>query len=200
MRDNARKLISLDIDGTLEMGDPRGPVTASLVHYARSQGCIIGSASDRTLREQRAIWAKAGLEVDFVSAKQDLHRVREVHPCRRYIHVGDTPVDAHFAKQARFEFVLVHNLEWLPHPCEVAETVALQFEKILGCAERRTCSENTLQKFQAAFRQVNLCLYEAYSGGISLPGLRMPLGSRARLIAQRTSIPSGDFSALIQGR
>jgi hypothetical protein len=138
MQDNVRNLLSFDIDGTLEMGDPQGPVTASFVHYARSRGWIIGSASDRTLREQRAIWADAGIEVDFVSAKQDLHRVRESHRCGRYIHIGDTPVDAHFAQQAGFEFVFVHHLGWAAQLPDGVEAVAAQFEKFLGCAEAKT--------------------------------------------------------------
>ena len=36
--------------------------------------------------------------------------------------------------------------------------------------------------------------------GISLPGLRMPLGSSVVLIARSTSRPSAPFSAVIQGR
>ena len=36
--------------------------------------------------------------------------------------------------------------------------------------------------------------------GISFPGLRMPFGSSAPLIARRTAMPSGPFSWAIQGR
>ena len=60
-------LVSFDIDGTLEHGDPPGPITTGFVHLAREQGCLIGSASDRTLREQHDVWAAIGLEPDFVS-------------------------------------------------------------------------------------------------------------------------------------
>ena len=50
-------LVSFDIDGTMEAGEPPGPVTFAMVAEAKSRGYIVGSASDRTLSEQRAIWA-----------------------------------------------------------------------------------------------------------------------------------------------
>jgi hypothetical protein len=37
----------------------------------------------------------------------------------------------------------VHNLEWLPHPPGGAKTVAMQFEKILGCAQGRPGCERS---------------------------------------------------------
>ncbi len=49
-------LVSFDIDGTMEAGEPPGPVTFAMVAEAKSRGYIVGSASDRTLSERRAIW------------------------------------------------------------------------------------------------------------------------------------------------
>ena len=46
-------LVSFDIDGTLETGDPPGPITMEMVGMAQAQGCIIGSCSDRPLPSQR---------------------------------------------------------------------------------------------------------------------------------------------------
>jgi hypothetical protein len=108
--DRPRLLVSFDIDGTLELGDPPGPVTLAFVRAARARGCIIGSASDRTLREQREVWALAGLEPDFTSAKHRLRGVREAYACDRFLHIGDTLVDAHCAEQAGFEFISVLEL------------------------------------------------------------------------------------------
>src|SRR6266566_8855418 len=40
------KLISFDIDGTLEVGDPPGLITMEMVRQAKHLGCLIGSCSD----------------------------------------------------------------------------------------------------------------------------------------------------------
>jgi hypothetical protein len=109
-------LLSFDIDGTLEMGDPAGPLSAAFVRSAQSRGWVIGSCSDRTLREQSEMWATAGIVPDFVTAKHQLARVRDSFIADRFIHFGDTQVDAHFARLAGFEFVSVLDLtaleEW----------------------------------------------------------------------------------------
>ncbi|MCY3603962.1 MAG: hypothetical protein OXH12_12895, partial [Chloroflexi bacterium] len=62
-------LISFDIDGTLEVGDPPGVLTMDMVRLVRDKGFLIGSCSDRTLSGQRAIWAAHDIEVDFVVSK-----------------------------------------------------------------------------------------------------------------------------------
>jgi hypothetical protein len=107
---SANLLVSFDIDGTLEMGDPPGPLTAAFVRMAQSSGCLIGSGSDRTLREQSEMWALVGIAPDFVSGKHHLRRIREQFPCQRFLHIGDTDVDEHYAKQADFEFIYVLDL------------------------------------------------------------------------------------------
>ena len=40
-------LISFDIDGTLEVGDPPGPLTMDMVRIVQDKGFLIGSCSDR---------------------------------------------------------------------------------------------------------------------------------------------------------
>jgi hypothetical protein len=100
-------LVSFDIDGTLETGDPPGPLPASFVRRVQELGCIIGSCSDRTLREQSNMWTSLGIVPDFVIAKHRLDLVRERFTFERCIHIGDTQVDAHFAERAGFEFVFV---------------------------------------------------------------------------------------------
>jgi hypothetical protein len=114
-----RTLVSFDIDGTLEMGDPPGPLGADFVRRAQQRGSVIGSCSDRTLREQSQMWALAGIVPDFVSLKHHLEKVREEFSCARYVHIGDTQVDAHYAKRADFEFIFVLDLAQrlaLPRP------------------------------------------------------------------------------------
>jgi hydroxymethylpyrimidine pyrophosphatase-like HAD family hydrolase len=103
-------LVSFDIDGTLEAGDPPGPITFALVAEAKARGHVIGSASDRTLSEQRAIWQQAGLSVDFVCHKHRLlESTRHLH-CQRKLHIGDTSLDEYYARLAGFEFYYATDL------------------------------------------------------------------------------------------
>ena len=98
-------LVSFDIDGTLEAGDPPGPVTMGTVRRAQAHGCIIGSASDRPLPVQQAIWDRHGIKVSFVSTKQGLPEVKSRFPADEYFHVGDTELDQQFALAAGFCFL-----------------------------------------------------------------------------------------------
>lgn len=105
-----RTLVSFDIDGTLETGDPAGPLRLAFVRWAQAQGYVIGSCSDRTLGEQPVMWERAGIVPDFVSRKHELAGVRAAFGCRRFVHIGDTHVDRHFAERADFEFIFVLDL------------------------------------------------------------------------------------------
>src|ERR1700677_2689438 len=105
--DRARSLlVSFDIDGTLEDGDPPGPLEMSLVRRAQALGYVVGSASDRTLREQTRMWERREIVPDFVSHKHHLDRVAAEFPGARMVHIGDTDVVRHYARLAGFEFVL----------------------------------------------------------------------------------------------
>jgi hypothetical protein len=105
-----RTLISFDIDGTLEMGDPPGPLSAAFVRRTQQRGHLIGSCSDRTIGEQSRMWQAADIVPDFVVVKNQLDSVRERFVTERLVHIGDTDVDAYFAKLAGFEFILVLDL------------------------------------------------------------------------------------------
>ncbi len=102
-------LISFDIDGTLELGDPPGVVTINVVRKAQEMGYIIGSCSDRTVLEQRELWQSVGLEVDFVVPKQGLGTLRERFNAETWLHLGDTEVDRRMAINANFDYL--HSLE-----------------------------------------------------------------------------------------
>ena len=104
-------VVSFDIDGTLVIGDPPGLVTLEMVRRARALGYVIGSCSDRPIRNQQELWAAASIEVDFVSLKHRLDEVKQRFPAVRYVHIGDTDVDRHFARLAGFEF---HHVDHLP--------------------------------------------------------------------------------------
>jgi hypothetical protein len=107
-------LVSFDIDGTLEAGDPPGPVTFAIVEQARARGYVIGSASDRTLSEQRAIWQQAGLRPDFTCHKHRLLESTSRFNCQRMLHIGDTSLDEYYARLAGFEFRYATDLPPAP--------------------------------------------------------------------------------------
>ena len=110
-------LVSFDIDGTLEFGDPPGFITAAMVAAVKARGWIIGSCSDRPLSHQHAIWQRLAIVPDFTVLKHRLDDVRSQFPDHAYYHIGDTDVDEHYAMRAGFEFLRVgaaaHDT-WVP--------------------------------------------------------------------------------------
>ena len=112
------KLISFDIDGTLEAGDPPGIITMSMVRLVKDEGYLIGSCSDRTVSTQKRMWETHGIIVDFTVLKHQLDDVKSQFEADIYYHIGDTGMDEFFAGRAGFEFILVDNIAssqlWLP--------------------------------------------------------------------------------------
>lgn len=103
-------LISFDIDGTLEVGDPPGILTMDMVRKAHEKGILIGSCSDRPMSGQRAVWAKHGIEVDFVIPKHMLAEVKAKFEADVYYHIGDREdLDKRYALEAGFEFLWPHE-------------------------------------------------------------------------------------------
>jgi hypothetical protein len=98
-------VVSVDIDGTLEGGDPPGPVAIDTVRAVAGAGHVVGSASDRPRADQGAVWARHGVDVAFTRGKHHLPGVRQRFAAARYLHIGDTDIDEHFARLARFEFL-----------------------------------------------------------------------------------------------
>ena len=98
-------LVSFDIDGTLELGDPPGLVTLAMVQAAKRRGYLIGSGSDRPLSFQRDLWARLGVPHDFTALKHRLAEVRARFPGRAYFHIGDTDLDGDMAARAGFRFL-----------------------------------------------------------------------------------------------
>jgi hypothetical protein len=103
-------IVSLDIDGTMEFGEPPGPITVELVHELVAAGLVVGCASDRTRSDQEITWSTHGLTLAFLGGKHHLHQVRARYvDAHRFVHVGDTHVDEHYAGLAGFEFVTVDD-------------------------------------------------------------------------------------------
>jgi hypothetical protein len=119
-------LVSFDIDGTMEFGDPPGPVPASVARELVDRGYVVGVASDWPRSAQHPLWSSHGIEPRFVGGKHHLHTVKEKFEADRYLHVGDTDVDERYALLAGFEFLHVddlvhpvvansiHAIDWVP--------------------------------------------------------------------------------------
>jgi hypothetical protein len=98
-------LLSLDIDGTMEFGDPPGPLVTATVHEVVRRGGIVGCASSWPISSQAPLWLRHGVELAFAGGKDVLMTLRERFPAARYVHVGDTDWDASSALDADFEFL-----------------------------------------------------------------------------------------------
>lgn len=98
-------LVTFDIDGTMEFGDPVGTVDKQVIEFYRNNGVIVGSASDRTKSTQLNMWSQYGFEVDFAIVKHKIPElIEEYDQCELFWHVGDRPVDQQIAFNAGFTF------------------------------------------------------------------------------------------------
>jgi hypothetical protein len=100
-----RTLVSFDIDGTLEIGDPPGIVTIPMVRLAKSLGYLIGSCSDRPIGFQQELWEKLRISADFTVLKHRLVDVKALFQAEAYYHIGDTDTDHVVATGAGFRFL-----------------------------------------------------------------------------------------------
>ena len=98
-------LVSFDIDGTLEIGEPPGVVPLELVLTAKRLGYLVGSCSDRPISYQDALWERLGIAADFTVLKHRLADVKARFAAAAYYHVGDTDTDARYALEAGFRFL-----------------------------------------------------------------------------------------------
>lgn len=99
-------LISFDIDGTLEVGDPPGVLTIDMVRRVQEKGFVIGSCSDRPISAQRAIWEQHNIAIHFAVGKLMLPDVKATFAADVYCHIGDREdLDKKYALEAGFEFL-----------------------------------------------------------------------------------------------
>ena len=108
-------LLSFDIDGTLELGDPPGGVTVEMVRRAVELGYIVGSCSDRPLSSQRKMWERIEIEPAFVASKHQLGEVRaQFEHADAFYHMGDRDTDLAVAQEHGFGFWWHHEAEEEP--------------------------------------------------------------------------------------
>jgi len=98
-------LISFDIDGTLEVGEPPGIISIELVRTAQRLGYVIGSCSDRPISHQRDLWERLGIVADFTVLKHRIADVKAQYAATAYYHIGDTDTDDFYATAAGFRFL-----------------------------------------------------------------------------------------------
>ena len=99
------KLISFDIDGTMEFGDPPGSITLEMVRAARRLGYLIGSCSDRTVSNQQRLWREHRIPVDFTVLKHCLSDVKAQFQAEEYYHIGDSDLDKFYSEKAGFLYL-----------------------------------------------------------------------------------------------
>jgi hypothetical protein len=99
------KLISFDIDGTLEVGNPPGYITIERVREAHALGYIIGSCSDWPVSWQQTLWEEHGIPVAFTVLKHHLDRVKADFHAEEYVHIGDTDMDRYYAERNGFVYL-----------------------------------------------------------------------------------------------
>jgi len=65
-------LVSFDIDGTLEVGDPPGIVSVALVKTAQRLGYLVGTARIGRSVIRKSLWERLQITVDFTVLKHEL--------------------------------------------------------------------------------------------------------------------------------
>ena len=98
-------LVSFDIDGTLGIGDPPGPISVEMLRQIKRLGYLIGSCSDRPISYQVRMWQRLEIAADFTVLKHRLADVKTQFRAEGYYHIGDTDVDHLFAGKAGFRFL-----------------------------------------------------------------------------------------------
>ena len=98
-------LVSFDIDGTLELGDPPGIITIEMLRSIKRRGYLMGSGSDRPVSYQRELWKRLQIDADFTVLKHRLAEIKTRFLAHAYYHVGDTDVDDDLATRAGFRFL-----------------------------------------------------------------------------------------------
>lgn len=101
-----KRLISFDIDNVLEISMEPGPITLAMIRRAQEMGYIIGSCSDIPVSQQRNMWEKHGIAVDFTVLKHKLGDLRSQFAAEEYFLIS--PRDTgDYAARANFTFLPV---------------------------------------------------------------------------------------------
>jgi len=92
------KAFAFDRDGTLEWGNPPGPITKGHLGRTRALGYAIGGSGGQAAQEQERNWQENRSKPDFVVYKGDLPSLRGRFT--ELTHVGDREDDLNWARKA----------------------------------------------------------------------------------------------------
>ena len=98
-----KKAFAFDRDGTLEWGNPQGPITKEHLEKMRSLGYLIGGSGGQPSSDQSERWREHRIEPDFTVHKENLPEIRAKFS--ELTHVGDTQDDVEWAKKAKANFM-----------------------------------------------------------------------------------------------
>ena len=100
-------IISFDIDGTMEFGNPSGLVTVEMVKAEIVKGNAIISCSGHIVANQIKMFKEHGIELQMACLKGGLREAKRNWNVNveRYIHIGDDEIDKEAAEFARFEYM-----------------------------------------------------------------------------------------------
>ena len=130
------RLVSFDIDGTLEVGEPPGPITLDMVRRAKALGYLVGSCSDRPSGLQRMMWQQAGIQVDFTVQKHKMAEAREQTGADECFHVGTADRDTHYTELSGFTFLPAWTTTDAPWMLDAAGIPLPRAEGGLSLSER----------------------------------------------------------------
>lgn len=132
----ARRLLAFDIDGTLEVGEPPGPIPLAMVRRAQELGYLVGSCSDRPAGWQRMTWEQAGITPDFTVLKHLMERARTQHEAEEYTHIAVSDRDRHYAELAGFGFVSSYDVAGQPWAVDASGVPIPAADTSLSASER----------------------------------------------------------------
>ena len=136
-----QRVLSFDIDGTLEIGEPPGPITIAMVKRAQELGYIVGSCSDRPAGLQRAMWERLGITVGFTVLKHKMVDARAQCEADEYFHVGAADRDNFYTTQSGFTFLPAYSTTDQPWMQDSDGHPLARYTERLSQAERARINE-----------------------------------------------------------
>lgn len=95
-------LVAFDVDGTLECGNPQGPIKLDILKRMKNEGMVIGIISPSLFRVKKEL----GKLLDFYKAgpKEEVMREIRMSYSGRVLYIGDSIHDELAAAKALWEF------------------------------------------------------------------------------------------------
>lgn len=108
-------LVAFDVDGTLEVGDPRGPIKLDDVRRLKEAGLIVGIVGAREKVEGRLVGLDFYMEGDPYKERNLKELASRFKPALA-IYVADRPSDREAALRAGFCYLKPDDFSLAPKP------------------------------------------------------------------------------------